>query len=130
MNTISFPLDEAEAICHEYQYLVNKPIEFGKDWLIDCVTVSPASYVDQWLCAYAYMDFGSAASARSFRDHTAYTVLLISVYDRDMDKLIFKDLFTYLAEQKDSNKEPCSEKEKIDGSSRIISIEKYPRQND
>src|SRR3954469_813137 len=96
MEKTSFTLLQAEAICRQYQHLVNKRLYDDKDWLIDCVAVAPADSLNQWLFAHSYMDFGCPIAARSFYKHNAYDVIVISIHNRKQEMLAFKDIRTYL----------------------------------
>lgn len=121
----NFTLLQAEAISEQYQYLVNKPIELNKHWLIDCIAVAPSDSLNQWIFAHFYLDTRCPIAAGTFYTGQDYSVIAISICNEQSGELIFKDISIYLREQGNSGLASTCEVEKLSGPTRIISIEAY-----
>lgn len=99
MNQAAYSLQEAQALCERYQYLVGKKMFPDKDWTIDCVAVAPADRLNQWLFAHFYLEAACPKAALNFYQHPGFDVIVLSVHDRKLEAVAFKDIRTYLEEQ-------------------------------
>src|SRR4051812_3870272 len=96
MSQASYTLQEAQAICEQYQYLQGKLMFPDKDWTIDCVAIAPADRLNQWLFAHFYLDFGCPVAALRFYKYDRYDIIVLSIRDRNNMEVVFKDIRSFL----------------------------------
>lgn len=94
-NTLT--LNEAQALCREYQHIVGKLFcgEYRELGTIEAVVVSPSGKLDKWAFAKYYQRFSNWEQALSFYTGSTFDVVLIG---RDkQNNVVCRDLNAHFA---------------------------------
>jgi hypothetical protein len=97
MKETPLTLQEAEALCAEYQYVVGQPFcgeyrELGK---VEAVVIAPAGKLNKWIFMKYYQKFNNPQQALSFYNDNEFDVVLLG---RDkLNQLTCRDLEAHLA---------------------------------
>lgn len=95
MNIAPYSLQEAEAICKEFQHLVGSPFTSGSDTTVQCITVTPYRADDKGRFMGFYFLLNDAKEALIFAyTGSEYDVMVIATApDR---QLLHESLYSWL----------------------------------
>jgi hypothetical protein len=101
MRELSLTLNEATAVCSDYQHLVGRalttePTDFS---IIECVTIAPHDEVNKWIFANHYFQGEAPQEALGFYACPFYDVILLARYKSDNEKVLYIDLHSYLKQK-------------------------------
>ena len=92
-------LQEAKALCNDFQHLCGKPYSQSSSWSpVISVVVAPYEDINKWIFSRYYAESRNAINALSFYKEPKYDVLVFSASVSNEKWLTYNDLRSYLAE--------------------------------
>ena len=97
MKETPLTLQEAQAMCSEYQHIVGQPFcgEYRELGNIEAVVVAPAGRLNKWIFIKYYQKFKDVQQAIAFYNDNEYEVVLLG-HDK-LGQLTCRDLSAHLA---------------------------------
>ncbi len=92
-------LQEAKALCSDFQHLTGKPYSQSASWTpVISVVVSPYEDINKWIFSRYYAESRNAVNSLSFYNESRYDVLVFSASVNNGKWLTYNDLRSYLIE--------------------------------
>jgi len=99
MTNEPLTLQEAKALCNDFQHLVGKSYSQSNSWSpVISVVVTPHEDVNKWIFSRYYAESRNAFNALSFYKEHKYDVLVFSASVSNSKWLTYTDLRSYLKE--------------------------------
>ncbi|OJW78573.1 MAG: hypothetical protein BGO69_00880 [Bacteroidetes bacterium 46-16] len=91
-------LQEAQALCKDFQHLAGQPYAQSASWTpVISVVVTPYEDINKWIFSRYYAESRNALNALSFYKEHQYDVLVFSASTTNPKWLTYTDLRSYLA---------------------------------
>jgi hypothetical protein len=101
MKHEALTLQEAKALCNDFQHIIGRPYTESTSWSpVISVVVAPYEDINKWIFSRYYAEGRNAMNALSFYKEHTYDVLVFSASASNPKWLTYTDLRSYLAENK------------------------------
>jgi len=99
MKNEPLTLQEAKALCNDFQYIVGKPYSQSNSWSpVIGVVVAPFEDVNKWIFSRYYAEGRNAVNSLSFYQEHRYDVLVFSASVSNQKWLTYTDLRSFLVQ--------------------------------
>ena len=102
MKPAPYTLPEAQKLCTEFQFLVNKPFARGSDAIIQCVAIAPFDQNSKNRFTIFYLLFDDAETALTHEyKGLLYDIIVIASAPYDRNELHQEDIFTWISNNRE-----------------------------